>query len=138
MNVIVGNLNNSKFLNLDVDKRYKIIKTKTKEAGKNFVKIMKVFNSLFYNINGFMPNQIFLESVLVSCPNELFKGDDLYSSFIKIVNYISVKTTKFFKSINDEKKYLYEDKTCGDSALGFNKLLNYLYVNDNEMKKNNN
>ncbi|MBE7073788.1 MAG: hypothetical protein E7379_01705 [Clostridiales bacterium] len=111
------------FVNLSIDTRYKKLKEKKKTAGKNFIKTMKVFNALYYNANGRMPNQLFMESVLYSCPDELFAGEDVYKVFLKIVNFISVKTIRKIPSILDERQTVCEDKRCGDSGIGFNRIL---------------
>jgi len=111
------------FINLQLDKRIKLLKEKKKLAGKNFLKVMKVFNALYFNANGCMPNQLFLESIMCTIPNDLFDGDDFYNVFLKIVNYINVKSIRKVPSVLDENKTIFQDRRCGDSALGFNKII---------------
>ena len=111
------------FIDLSIAKRYSKLKEKKKTAGKNFVKTLKVFNALYFNANGNMPNQVFLESVLYNCPDDLFEGDDFYKVFLKVVNYISVKTLRKIPSILNENLTVHEDKRCGSCAIGFNKVL---------------
>ena len=125
------------FLDLNMERRYKIMKEKKKSAGKYFVKVMKLFNALYFNANMKMPNQIFLESVLVSCPDELFDGEDAYKVFVKVLNYISVKTLKNIPSILDEELNIFEDIRCGDNGLGFNKIISSIKYDEAEVKKNN-
>lgn len=125
------------FLDLNISRRYQILKAKKKSAGKYFVKVMRLFNALYFNVNMRTPNQIFLESVLVSCPDDLFQGDDIYKVFIKVLNYISVKTLKNIPSILDEELNIFEDIRCGDNGLGFNKIISAVQYDEAEVKKNN-
>ena len=73
-----------------------------------------------------MPNQIFIESVLYSVPNELFVGNDIYKVFLKIINYIAVRNTNTIQSINDATKNINNDITCGNCAFYFSRMLNML------------
>ena len=111
------------FINLKIGTRYAKLKEKRKSAGRNFNKILKIFNALYFNINGSMPNQIFMESVLYFCPDELFKGSDIYRSFMKIINYLTIKTLRNIPSILNEECRLVEDKLCGNCGIAFNKVL---------------
>jgi len=114
------------FINIDIKKRIDIVNDKIKQVGENYVKMLKIINSLFYNVNGFMPNQFYIESVLNSCPNELFNNKDIYKVYIKIINYLSLKTIRNIKSINDETKTINEDIVCGNAGIAFNKMLNVI------------
>ena len=107
--------------------RYTILQDKINLIGENFIKILKILNALFLNANGYIPNQIFMESILSACPHDLFKGDDIYNCFLKIINYLSIKTLKDITSNNNIEKTIYEDPVCGyNTILGFNKMLNLL------------
>ena len=55
------------FIEIDINKRIKLVNEKINLVGDNYIKMIKIFNSLFYNVNGFMPNQIFIESILIHC-----------------------------------------------------------------------
>lgn len=114
------------FIEIDINKRINAINNKINEIGENFIKMLKIFNSLFYNVNGYMPNQIFLESILINCPNDLFDKDDLYKAYIKIINYLSLTTIRNIKSLNDENKTINEDIVCGNCGIAFNKMLSAL------------
>lgn len=114
---------------IDIDSRLKCLENKIMTVGENFIKILKVFNSLYYNINGIMCNQIFMESILCSCPEDLFFGDDIYKVFVKIVNYLSIKTLKDIKSINNSQLTIFKDEICGNCGLGFNKMLSKILKN---------
>lgn len=113
------------FIQFDIDKRINKIKAKINQVGVNFTKMLKIINSLFYNINGFTPNQIFVESVLCSCPNELFENN-IFNAYKKIINYLSLTSLRNIPSINDESKTINEDIVCGNCGIAFNKMLNYI------------
>lgn len=111
------------FIDINLQKRLDNLTKKIKGAGKNFIKILKIFNTVFYNINNYMPNQVYLESVLCFCPNELFKGNDIYKIFMKLINYITIKGVRNIPSINDETKTIYDDEVCGNTGIAFAKML---------------
>ena len=118
------------FIKLSVQNRLKQLKLKRKSVGVNYTKMLKVFNALYFNLNGIMPNQLFMESVLNYVPNDLFEGKDCYNVFMKILNYLSIKSIKHIPSILDENKTVVEDKRCGDSIVGFNKLISAIVSAD--------
>lgn len=109
---------------LDFSCRLRCLHEKICEAGPNFVKILKIFNVLFYYANQEMPNAIFMESVLYNVPDVLYEEKNIYNTFIKIVNYLTLKPINNFKSINDLSLKLYEDEMLGSSQqIGFLKML---------------
>ena len=116
------------YINLDINKRVDKLNKKISLVGENFIKILKIFNALYFNTNGTMCNQIFLESILCSCPDELYEGEDIYKAFVKLVNHISFNPLKEIKSINNDELSIYEDIVCGDCVVGFRKMLNKLFV----------
>ena len=111
------------YLDINLTNRFHLLSEKQFFAGENFTKMLRIFNSLYLNVNGNMPNQVFIESVLCSVPEELFQGDDIYKAYLKIINYISLKTIRNIKSINEPAKTIHEDKVCGGCGIGFNKML---------------
>lgn len=117
-------VNNKKgYLDINFPNRYNFLTEKQHEIGESFTKMMKILNALFFNVNGYVPNQIFIESILCSCPKNLFEGEDIYKSYLKIINYLSVKTIRNIKSINDPSKTIHEDITCGNCGIAFNRVL---------------
>ncbi len=118
--------NKKGFIEVNIDKRIDLISKKLKETGDNLTQILKIFNTLFYNVNGKMPNQIYLESVLYYVPSNLYQGDDIYKIFLKIVNFLKLKSIRNIKSINDSSKNINDDIVCGNCGLEFNKVLNLL------------
>lgn len=111
------------FIDINFDNRIDTLQNKINEVGTNFVKMLKIFNYLFYNANSYNANQIFMESVLCSIPNELFSGQEIYKVFMKIVNYISIKSLKDVKSITDNKTSIFKDIRCQNNGIGFNKMM---------------
>lgn len=140
INVFIVNLNEDKykfyagrkkgFIDIDINTRFKFIDDKINQVGENFIKILKIFNMLYYNANRELPNQVFMESILCYIPNDLYKGKDIYSVFVKIINYISLKSLKNIVSINNPSKNILEDNVCGKSYLGFNRMLNSITDKD--------
>lgn len=114
------------FIDLNLPNRYRFLGEKQYMAGENFTKMLKIFNSLFYNANGYLPNQIFIESILCACPDDFFKGNDIYKSYLKILNFISLKTIRNIKSINEPSKTIISDEVCGNCGIAFNKMMQEL------------
>ncbi len=117
------------YVNINIDERVKHLEEKIKAVGDNFVKILKIFNAMYYNTNGNMCNQIFMESILCSCPEDLYFGDDIYKVFVKIINYLSIRPIKDVKSINDTNLTIFKDEVCSNNILGFNKMMNKILYN---------
>lgn len=117
------------FIEFNIKQRYNILEEKINKVGDNFINVLKVFNTLYYNVNGTMPNQVLLESILCFCPENLFYGNDIYAVFLKLINYISIKTIRNVKSNNNINKTVFQDETCNNSAIGFNKMLAYISNN---------
>ncbi len=111
------------FVQIDINNRIAKLEKKIEAAGDNFIKMIKVFNALYYNINGYMPNQTYIESVLCYCPENLFKASDIYKVYLKIINYLSLTTLRNIPSINDSTLNINEDDVCGHCGIGFSKIL---------------
>lgn len=116
------------YINININNRLKILSEKYSSIGDNFINILKIFNSLYYNTNGNNCNQIFIESILCSVPEDLFYGDDIYKIFVKIVNHLSIKPLREVKSINDSNLTIIKDEVCGNCILGFNKMMNKIFA----------
>lgn len=114
------------FIDLNLPNRYGFLGEKQYMVGDNFTKMLKIFNGLFYNVNGYLPNQIFIESILCSCPDELFAGNDIYKVYLKIINFITLKTIRNIKSINEPSKTIITDVVCGNCGIAFNKMMQEL------------
>ena len=105
--------------------RIAAINNKYNKVGQSYIDMIKVFNTLYFNINHKIPNQIFIESLLYNCPDELYVSKP-YDAFIKILNYLSMANTKDFKSIVNPDKTIFTDTACGNTALGYKKMLSKL------------
>ncbi len=118
--------NKKGFTEINLNSRIDKFNEKLQETGENLIKIMKIFNTLYYNVNGKMPNQVYLESVLYFVPSQLYQGDDIYKAFLKVVNYLKLKSIRNINSVNDMSKNINNDVICGNCGLEFNKVLNLL------------
>lgn len=114
------------FIDVNINARCDALNKKLATCGENFIKMLKIFNTLYYNANGSLPNQVYMESVLCNIPDDLFVGEEIYKVFVKIVNYISIKTIKDTKSINNPTKTIFSDIVCGNSTYGFTKMMNFI------------
>lgn len=113
------------FLKFDNALRIAAINNKVDSVGIEYIEMIRVFNTLYYNVNHFMPNQIFIESILYNCPDELFV-ENSYDCFVKILNYLIMADIKNFKSIVNPDKSIFIDLVCGNSAIGYRKMLDKL------------
>lgn len=121
------------YINIDIDSRIDLIDEKVEKAGKNFISLIKIFNVLYFFANKAMPNQVFIESVLYSCPNELFAGNDIYKVFVKIINYLTMTPLKDIRSLLNMDKTIFKDELTMQSAYGFERFMNQLvYLNENK------
>ena len=112
-----------KFIEIDMQNRFDSLNQNIELKGENFVKMIRIFNLLYFNANKTFANQVFMESILNYCPKELFEGE-IYSCFIKIINYLSIKSLKEIKSVNNPNKTVLTDIVCGNNAYGYQKMLN--------------
>ena len=112
------------YIDVNFNNRIQNLENKIKAVGNNFIKMLKIFNYLYYNTNGYQANQIFMESVLCYIPDELYKNDDIYKVFLKIINFILLKSIKNVNSIMDDKTSIFKDVLCQNNGIGFNKMIN--------------
>lgn len=110
--------------------RVECLREKIREAGPNFVKMLKIFNVLYFQANHEMPNAMFMESVLYNVPDKLYEERNIYDTFVKIVNYLHLKSINNFNSINDLNLKLYQDDMLGtNQQVGFLKMLKMIVDN---------
>lgn len=114
------------FVAVNFDKRVEAIQNKIDRVGYNYINIIKVFNSLWFNINKTTPNQIFIESLLYHCPDNLFEEENGYKSFIKVLNYLTMSDVKDFCSIVNPNQTIFKDIVCGNSAYHYKRFLDEL------------
>ena len=117
------------FVEINLENRIANIEKKISEVGENYIKMLKIFNYLYFNVNLSMCNQIFLESILCSIPNNFYIGEDIFKVFLKIINYLSINKLKDVKSINNNSLSIYKDEVCQNSGLGFYKMINSVITN---------
>ncbi|MBE7082559.1 MAG: hypothetical protein E7378_02630 [Clostridiales bacterium] len=82
---------------------------------------IRVLNNLYWNIMKSNPNQIFIESLIFDCPEELYVESD-YQTSLNIINYLKNTSIKNIKSICDTNINLFEEKlntTKYETALKF-------------------
>lgn len=116
------------FYSINFEKRAELFIDKTSRVGDVFVKMIKIFNTLFRNSarTYIMPNQIFIESLLYNTPDELFDGENIYDTFIKIVNFLNMTDINDFKSILDPNLTISQDKTTKNNQMIFLRFLRTL------------
>lgn len=110
---------------IDFKDRFINIDIKNIQTDNKFSEQVKIFNNLYWNILKSKPNQIFIESLLYNCPNNLFTNDDVEST-INLVNYIKNNTMRNIKSICDETTDIFKESlntTNFETALKFISLI---------------
>ncbi len=110
------------FITIDMNERLKNFNEKLDIVGDCFVDVVKLFNSLFKSVTKESINQIFIESLLYNVPNEFFV-DDIYNSFIKILNYFNTTDISSFKSINNLEVSIFKNPLIKNAGYQFNKFL---------------
>ena len=112
------------FTEINFDNRSRFFEEKYDRVGENFVKILKIFNLIYFNTNKSFPNQVFMESILNYCPDNLFEGNDVYDIFVKIINFLYYKNLKDVKSVNNPDKSVLDDEVCEKgNVFGYKKML---------------
>lgn len=90
-----------------------------------FLTQLTIFNNMYYNIFKFVPNQILIESLLYSCPFNLF-GEDVYETTMSLINYLKNTNIKNLKSICDDYELTKENLTPKNSVEILYKFINGL------------
>ena len=112
------------YIDIDMDTRYHYFNEKYNDVGENLIKILKIFNLIYFNVNKSFANQVFMESIVNFCPDELFEGKDMYDIFVKIINFLYYKPLKDVKSVNDPEKNVLNDEVCGNAnVFSYKKML---------------
>lgn len=116
------------FYKVNFAKRAQLINEKVERVGYEYITMIKIFNSLFRSTDkyGSTPNQIFIESLLYGVPDELFIDNDIYDSFIKIVNYLNLTDVSNFISIANPEMKINEDRLTKLNQISFLKFINSL------------
>lgn len=85
---------------IDFKNRFENLNYKDSITNGNFFRQVKIFNNLYWNIMKKKPNQIFIESLIFNCPNELFV-ENVLETTINLINYLKNSTMQGNTSICD-------------------------------------
>lgn len=126
-NYKIFNSNSYKYTIVDFGQRFSNFEIKNYETNYMYQKIVRIFNSMFANYIGYVPNQIFVESMFYNCPTNLFNGETLKDCFLKIINFINIKLyLQNFTSITNEKINISKDILAKINYYDFNKFFKIL------------
>lgn len=121
------------FTEINIESRFNAFEDKYDRVGENYIKLLKIFNLLYYNVNKSFPNQVFLESILNYCPDSLYEGDDIYDIFVKVINFLYYKSLKDIKSVNNPSKSILDDEVCGNgNVYAYKKMLTAIASKDDK------
>lgn len=120
------NQDSYKFITINFNQRYINVGKKIDDTKKQFRNILRIFNALYYNIMNEKSNLILLESLIFNCPNNLFVENDVYQSFLNVVNFLSVTSIFQLKSICNENEKLINEKLCNTQISKYEKFLRLL------------
>ena len=118
----------NKFIDYNFGSRYENLEKKIEWCGPVFVDMIKLINILYSKKYHKAANQIVVESLIYSCPNNLFDPKDIYKSFVNVANHIRLKDPKTILSICDEKTPFLKDKLIvnENAAIEYNKIIRML------------
>lgn len=103
------NIKTDKNIIIDFKDRFQNVEIKNLQTNDNYINQIRIFNNIYWNIFKQKPNQIFIESLVFSCPNNLFVND-VVETTINLVNYIKNNTMQNLKSICDETIDLFNEQ----------------------------
>ncbi len=103
------NIKTDKNIIIDFKDRFQNVEIKNLQTNDNYINQIRIFNNIYWNIFKQKPNQIFIESLIFSCPNNLFVND-VVETTINLVNYIKNNTMQNIKSICDETIDLFNEQ----------------------------
>ncbi|MGN1200807.1 MAG: hypothetical protein ACI4R8_00890 [Candidatus Caccovivens sp.] len=120
--------NKNKFYSFSFGNRYRNLEQKKREIGSQFVELIKLFNVVYSKKYDKIPNQILIESLVYNCPKILFDKNDLFKTFVNVVNYVRLKNPKSITSICDEGKNIFEEPLIIDknSQIEYSKVISML------------
>lgn len=115
----------NKFIDINFENRFENLNKKFEKCGEVFVDTARLINTIFAKKYNAIPNQIIVESLLYSCPDILFKANDIYQTFVNVSNYIRIMDPKAFTSICNDKVSLFDDKIIlkSKSQIDFSKIV---------------
>lgn len=104
----IYNIRNKKRQVVNFRYRYENLDKKNSKTKNIYKLIIRIFNNLYYNVYKYVPNQIFVESLIYNVPNEYFSSD-IYNTMIKIVNFLKNSAMQNFVSICDDSISIYKE-----------------------------
>lgn len=113
----------NKFITIDFKDRFENYNLKCNETDEKMISLIRVYNSLFYNVMGFNPNQILIESLMMNIPNEIYNAnDDICEIFNNSLNYFTLSNNQNFKSICNKEINIFEENliTANEIASFYN------------------
>lgn len=120
--------NKNKFINWDFKNRFKNIEQMYSKFGEKYLALLRIFNTIYFNIYGFSPNQMFVESLILNLPDEAFDKNTNYEAFVFAINYFLNINLNSLISCTDNNKKIFEDEMCG---ISLNKIIEFI----NSIKK---
>lgn len=120
--------NKNKFINWDFKNRFKNIEQMYLKFGEKYLALLRIFNTIYFNIYGFSPNQMFVESLILNLPDEAFDKNTNYEAFVFAINYFLNINLNSLISCTDNNKKIFEDEMCG---ISLNKIIEFI----NSIKK---
>lgn len=126
----IWNEEKKKFIEIQPNQAKQILDEKAKEIenqcqssnGEILFQVIRIFKNLFYNLRQSF-NYQFVESMVYSCPNSLFKTsekNEVYDVFIKILNYLLNAPISQIRSIYNFDRTIYEQgQTTAYSLVSF-------------------
>lgn len=115
------NISSQKHLLINFHERFNNITVKNLSTKDKFSEQIRIFNNLYWNFVKQNPNQIFIESLLFSCPNELYV-DNKIDCTLNLVNYLKNTSLQKLVSICNENIKLFDEplnKTSLEKAIKF-------------------
>ncbi len=111
------------FITYNFQYRMKCFNEKLEKIGPNYIFMLKTLNSLIKEFTKAPANQIFVESLLNGCPEEILKGDDIYACFVKLINYLRFTDISSYESVLTEGKTIFNDLTTTSASFQYSKFL---------------
>jgi len=111
------------FLTYNFQYRMKCFNEKLEKIGPNYIFMLKTLNYLIKEFTKAPANQIFVESLLNGCPEDILKGDDIYACFIKLINYLRFTDISSYESVLTEGKTIFNDLTTTTASFQYSKFL---------------
>lgn len=111
------------FMKINMSERLLNFNIKYEAVGDNFLKELKIFNTLFKNVTKEIPSQFFLESLLYNVPDQMYQGKDLYQITVNIINYLNMANIEDFITTEDKSLKLFKSPLTRNSGMIFGKFM---------------